>query len=541
MNNVVAVSAGRSHTAAITSDGVLWTWGLNSYGQLGTGTTENSLVPVKVMDNVVEVSAGTFHTSAITSDGVLWTWGHGLGESSTTPVKVMDNVVAVSAGWAHTTIITSDGALWHWRAYAGSGLSSSTPVKMLDNVVAVSVGDSHTAAITYDGNLWAWGSNEYGQLGNGGSGNDTQSWLYSDGSEHKYPIQTVPIKIMDNIALPRTTGQGLSGPTVSWDEFQTLAEGRFFIRIYTSKPTFSNKVGESFQIYCTLYNEDGQIIPWTNPSIVVDNNNLVYLSGYSNEKDGFYFDVKGLTEGQAKLTITDSKSGVYATIPLSFGNGVVSPYSCRVDQVPNFGVEEHWTDVPTQTNFYNVSGLYVNGFTQTYNQKTDEYDISFSVYNSTYINGAVDIYDAAGKWTASEKIEKSTGAHSIQDTFKDGWNLLVDLVVEKKGLSYTLSSSTKETPIKISVPKGGYFTISNNFAESPGTYLYNMIDYIVLSANTIWDLAIDTASGEDLKITALTSVMKDKVFTLSSLTDDLAGELKSYALNTLISAGEYNL
>jgi alpha-tubulin suppressor-like RCC1 family protein len=48
MDNVVAVSAGDGHTLAVTSDGILWAWGDNSYGQLGDGTKEDRLLPVRI-------------------------------------------------------------------------------------------------------------------------------------------------------------------------------------------------------------------------------------------------------------------------------------------------------------------------------------------------------------------------------------------------------------------------------------------------------------------------------------------------------------
>ena len=187
---IVAVSAGDSHTAAITDSGELWTWGLNGYGQLGVGDTQDRHAPVKVSVNgqkIVAVSAGDWHTAAITDSGELWTWGyngHGqLGVGDTTdrhaPVKVSVNgqkIVAVSAGDSHTAAITDSGELWTW-GYNGHGQlgvgdtqERHAPVKVSMNgqkIVAVSAGDSHTAAITDSGELWTWGYNGHGQLGVG--------------------------------------------------------------------------------------------------------------------------------------------------------------------------------------------------------------------------------------------------------------------------------------------------------------------------------------------------------------------------------------
>lgn len=100
------ISAGGTHNAVIKTDGTLWTWGSNFYGQLGDGTNTERDTPVKVMDDVTAVSAGENHTAVIKADGTLWTWGknfHGeLGDGTTTdhdtPVKVMDDVKPSALG-----------------------------------------------------------------------------------------------------------------------------------------------------------------------------------------------------------------------------------------------------------------------------------------------------------------------------------------------------------------------------------------------------------------------------------------------------------
>ena len=206
MDNAVAVSCGGYHTAAIDTDGALWTWGQNSSGQLGNGGTGNAVnqkgspiqnVPAKLLDNMVAVSCGGFHTAAIDADGALWTWGSnkqgqlGTGddaETVDTPVKVMDNVEAVSCGQEFTAAIDTDGNLWTWgnntlgQLGNGGTNSVSTPVKVMENAAAVICGGYHTAALDADGNLWTWGSNEYGELGN-----------------QVHGIETAPVKVMEHV------------------------------------------------------------------------------------------------------------------------------------------------------------------------------------------------------------------------------------------------------------------------------------------------------------------------------------------------------
>ena len=129
----VRLSAGLSHTAFVDQEGVLWTWGSNQSGQLGAETQETgtdlegtviplSSRPLQVMEDVASVSAGADFTVALKTDGTLWAWGGNdygqLGNGSTTPsdlpICVLDQVTAVSAGDYHVAALRADGSLWTW-------------------------------------------------------------------------------------------------------------------------------------------------------------------------------------------------------------------------------------------------------------------------------------------------------------------------------------------------------------------------------------------------------------------------------------------
>jgi alpha-tubulin suppressor-like RCC1 family protein len=183
------VSAGNQHCAAIKTDGTLWTWGLGSSGQLGNAVTTNASTPVTTFaggTNWKQVSSGGLHTAAIKTDGTLWTWGYGpfaqLGNAAitnrSTPVTTFaggTNWKQVSSGGYHTAAIKTDGTLWTWGLGSSGQLGNnantnrSTPVTTFaggNNWKQVSGGRDHTAAIKTDGTLWTWGFGTTGQLGN---------------------------------------------------------------------------------------------------------------------------------------------------------------------------------------------------------------------------------------------------------------------------------------------------------------------------------------------------------------------------------------
>jgi alpha-tubulin suppressor-like RCC1 family protein len=178
------------NTAAIKTDGTLWTWGWNAYGQLGDNTTTNRLTPVTTFaggNNWKQVSCGSFHTAAIKTDGTLWVWGRNnngqLGTNDTngrtTPVQTSlggTNWKQVAGGDFHTAAIKTDGTLWLWGLNSNGQLGTNdtngrtTPVQTSlggTNWKQVAGGyGGYTAAIKTDGTLWTWGYNLFGKLGN---------------------------------------------------------------------------------------------------------------------------------------------------------------------------------------------------------------------------------------------------------------------------------------------------------------------------------------------------------------------------------------
>lgn len=208
------ISAGGTHTLAIKNDGSLWAWGNNFGGQLGDGTTANSTVPVRVgTDNdwsSVFASSGYF-SMALKSDGTLWAWGinwfgqlgNGTTANTAIPVQVGtdNNWQIISPGNEYVLATKTNGTLWAWGvnnvAQLGNGsyvnISSPEQIGTDTDWTLVDAGFETSMALKANGSIWAWGNNFNGIFGNGTTGTSsnvpilvsaTNDWSTFNASAH---------------------------------------------------------------------------------------------------------------------------------------------------------------------------------------------------------------------------------------------------------------------------------------------------------------------------------------------------------------------
>jgi fibro-slime domain-containing protein/RHS repeat-associated protein len=247
----IASGRSGEHSLAVDVNGYVWSWGRGNYGELGDGVSGGNhcqLAPVQVLsgeqdpcdansflENIIAVSGGAYHSMALEANGHVWTWGNDSWEqlgngpypNSNEPVRVLsgqqdgnslsttplENIVAVSAGWFHSMALEKldandpncrgrvytwgdNGDGWVgkgcWGGRLGNGqwygaqfvpimvLSGdqdpNNPDSVLENIIVISAGESHCMALDVNGNVWTWGDNSLCQLGNGMSYWD-ERWL----------------------------------------------------------------------------------------------------------------------------------------------------------------------------------------------------------------------------------------------------------------------------------------------------------------------------------------------------------------------------
>jgi alpha-tubulin suppressor-like RCC1 family protein len=189
---IVQIAAGGGNCAAVAADGSVWTWGNNDRGQLGYPTPQvhnGTAHQVPGLSGVKQVAAGANFTVALRSNGEVWTWGGNqygqLGDGTrtdrTTPARNLAayGMTQVSAG-KYFVLARRPGSVWAWgdNRYGtlGNGSTatdSATPVivnRLTQNATQIVAGVAHAFSVDPDGSLWAWGDNQYGELGLGTGG-----------------------------------------------------------------------------------------------------------------------------------------------------------------------------------------------------------------------------------------------------------------------------------------------------------------------------------------------------------------------------------
>jgi alpha-tubulin suppressor-like RCC1 family protein len=220
--------------SAVKTNGTLWAWGYNFYGELGVGDRSSKSSPIQVGADTdwLTTSAGRNHVVGIKTNGTMWAWGRNssgqLGAGLTTssagnrssPVQVGSGITGdwwkVDCGYFHTIALSNAGLLWAWGASGNGRLGVSTitnissPVQIGSGITAswiqISCGGQHNMAIqglgstgSTSGTLWAWGRNNYGQLGIGNVtnrsspvqiGTDSDWYQVSCGYSHTLALKT---------------------------------------------------------------------------------------------------------------------------------------------------------------------------------------------------------------------------------------------------------------------------------------------------------------------------------------------------------------
>jgi alpha-tubulin suppressor-like RCC1 family protein len=295
LSNVSQVSAGYDHSLAVTSDGSVWSWGSNTFGQLGTGPAQSSASPQLVSGisgTITQVAAGWSHSLALGTDGTVWAWGDNqygeLGDGdfiqSDTPVQLpgLSDVTQIAAGSDWSLALRSDGTVWAWGTNLYNELgaqipdmydTSDVPVQVvgLSGVTQIAAGASFGMAVQTTvrlgelrHSLWTWGQNSWGQVGNG-----QLTDLFSPGGViDPYQVTGIPAPAAIAAGAYSAMMVGIDGSVWGWgqDLFGNLGAGSGTGIIYS--PTQTLNPGSGIIQLAAGYDfvlglrSDGTVVAW---------------------------------------------------------------------------------------------------------------------------------------------------------------------------------------------------------------------------------------------------------------------------------------
>ncbi len=307
---VIYIAVGSYHNLAVTSQGRVFTWGTNSYGILGNNSVVSSNLPIDITNNfnlnvgetITSASLGEQNSAVLTSDGRLFKWGRNdygqLGDSTSPdsylPLDITskfnlngsETIIKVSLGHSHSAIITSEGRVFTWGGdnfYGTIGnatnMNQFTPVEItsffnlnaLETIEDIAVGGNHMLAITSDGRVFAWGKNTKGQLGNNTETNsniplDITSYLGLGVSEEVARIslgyESSSVLTTDSRLLIWGYNQygNIGDGTAGWDQYKTTPTditSQFTLDVNDALSTISIS---RFSSSCI--SSDGRVFTW---------------------------------------------------------------------------------------------------------------------------------------------------------------------------------------------------------------------------------------------------------------------------------------
>ena len=194
---IVQVAGSEETSLALASDGTVYAWGENQYGQLGNGTNTDSNIPVAVKTTgtpmegkqIVQIAAGRWSSFALASDGTVYSWGfngggqlgNGTTNHSNVPVAVKTTgtpmegktIVQVASSVFHSLALASDGTVYAWgsngEGQLGNGTNTNSNIPVVvdasdpsiagKTVTQISSGMYSSFALASDGTMYIWGEN----------------------------------------------------------------------------------------------------------------------------------------------------------------------------------------------------------------------------------------------------------------------------------------------------------------------------------------------------------------------------------------------
>ncbi|MDP2426236.1 MAG: InlB B-repeat-containing protein, partial [bacterium] len=501
---VKALSIGGNHSAALTESGKVYTWGLNTSGQIGDDSTTSRLVPLNISSNfpvgdpVIQISLGAGHSSVLTESGRVFTWGRNhngqLGNNSTTnrllPTEVSssfpvgEKVIKLSVGYYHSSAITETNKVFIWgnNEYGQIG-DSSISDKLIPNnitsrfpsgekVVSVSLGDGNSSALTESGKLYIWGLNFYGQLGDSTTTNKhiptlltslstpftNRITFISNGGSAVSPIDELAGTQIVAPVHPTKTGHTFAG----WYSDVELTQGYIFDTMPGSNITLYAKW--TINQYTISFNSDGGSVV---DSITQDYNTSVSAPS-SPTRVGYTFNgwsqavptnmpaesitlTAGWTINQYTISFDSNGGSAVASITQDFNSSVSAPTNpTKTGYTFNGWSQALPTNMPAES-ITLTAGWTINQYTITFNSNNGSAVSPITQDYNTVVSAPANPTRVGHTFIGwSPSVPANMPAESI--TLTAGWTINQYTITFNSSLGSAVSSITQNYNTAVNAP-----------------------------------------------------------------------------------------
>ncbi len=312
------------------------------------------------------------------------------------------------------------------------------------------------------------------------------------------------------------------------------------MNVYSDRSGMNVQVGERIRLGVELFKEgeETEEISVSDVSFVLDDSNIIKPVDFEIEGNIYFVEFEALKAGTAFVTFSDAATGFAAKVPVTAYDK--SKTSFTLDSIVNFVNGYYLKDVAS------VSGIFADNYSYTVDESTGKATVKFDAYNSSYIYGAVEVYDAQGNLADAVVLNKyESGATSLKEILIDNPLHVYSDFVEGNYFSdtfYRAATYSNKTSVSVIIPKGGYITITTDAYTSDIVSIANCIDMLLQIKDVAGDIkGYREESSKFIKLTtekAVEKIIKDSIKP-KSIAKKLAKGFSKEFLKTTNSMGDF--
>lgn len=263
------------------------------------------------------------------------------------------------------------------------------------------------------------------------------------------------------------------------------------MRIYSDRTSMSIMVGDQITVGANVVFNDVVQKDTSGISFVVDDTSKFSVVKTEAESNCRYFTLKANAVGTVKATFSDSKTGFSRFFYITAYSPEAMAYT--VKNIPTQKIDLKYT-----SNFYDINGMTIDNYSYKINGN-GSCSVSFDVYNTLCIYGAVEVYDCNGNMKDVVVIDKiKSSGSSIKECVWDNSKCLINDLINSDLLTYRQQSGyAKQTPVSVTIPKDGYIKINTDPTNSFSVALINCVDILMSIKSMVGEIkGFDTKGKE---------------------------------------------